>query len=202
MRIIAPGECYSEYRYFQQYKYSYDRYPNPVYFNTLFLIMHLSAIETLICQREIHFDSIHFLRFCTKYDTWFAKYRIELIVALSSTNTTKSINNIKVYNINRNEGVLKPTFSLEVMFSPTVLPMRPLAPMHSEWPEFHNKIIAILQGRSAKTTLFHYTIVTRKNIHICCHFTKRQNFRLVQIESICRRQNKCDWKIEIDFWEE
>ena len=30
-------------------------------------------------------------------------------------------------------------------------------------------------------------------------FTKRQNFRLVQIESICRRQNKCDWKIEICF---
>ena len=30
-------------------------------------------------------------------------------------------------------------------------------------------------------------------------FTKRQNFRLVQIESTCRRQNKCDSKIEIVF---
>ena len=30
-------------------------------------------------------------------------------------------------------------------------------------------------------------------------FTKRQNFRSVQIESICRRQNKRDWKIEICF---
>ena len=29
--------------------------------------------------------------------------------------------------------------------------------------------------------------------------TKRQNFRLVQIEGICSRQNKCDWKIEILF---
>ena len=28
-------------------------------------------------------------------------------------------------------------------------------------------------------------------------FTKRQNFRLVQIESICRRYNKCELKIEI-----
>ena len=31
-------------------------------------------------------------------------------------------------------------------------------------------------------------------------FTKRQNFRFVQIESFCRRQNKCDLKIEICFW--
>ena len=35
------------------------------------------------------FNSIFFLRFCTKYNTWFSKYRIELIVALSSTNATK-----------------------------------------------------------------------------------------------------------------
>ena len=30
-------------------------------------------------------------------------------------------------------------------------------------------------------------------------FIRRQNFRLVQIESICRRQHKCNWKIEICF---
>ena len=30
-------------------------------------------------------------------------------------------------------------------------------------------------------------------------FTKQQNFRLIQIESICRGQNKCDRKIEICF---
>ena len=30
-------------------------------------------------------------------------------------------------------------------------------------------------------------------------FTKRQNFRLVQIQSICRRQNKWDEKTEICF---
>ena len=29
------------------------------------------------------------------------------------------------------------------------------------------------------------------------NFTKQQNFRLVQIQSICRRQNKSDSKIEI-----
>ena len=30
-------------------------------------------------------------------------------------------------------------------------------------------------------------------------FTKRQNIRLVQIQSICRQQNKCDVNIEICF---
>ena len=30
-------------------------------------------------------------------------------------------------------------------------------------------------------------------------FTKRQNFRLVQIKRICSRQNKCERKIEIWF---
>ena len=29
--------------------------------------------------------------------------------------------------------------------------------------------------------------------------TKRQNSRLVQIETFCRRQNRCDLKIEICF---
>ena len=49
--IIAPMECYSGYRYFQYKKkeYSYDRCPNPVYFNIPLSIINLSAIETLIC---------------------------------------------------------------------------------------------------------------------------------------------------------
>ena len=33
-------------------------------------------------------------------------------------------------------------------------------------------------------------------------FPKRQNFGQIEIESICRRQNECDCKIEILFWEE
>ena len=32
---------------------------------------------------------VYFLQFCTNYDTRFSKYRIEYIVALSSTNATK-----------------------------------------------------------------------------------------------------------------
>ena len=39
----------------------------------------------------VEFNRVYFLRFCTKYDTWFSKYRIELIVDLSSTNATKNV---------------------------------------------------------------------------------------------------------------
>ena len=31
-------------------------------------------------------------------------------------------------------------------------------------------------------------------------FSKRQNFRLVQIERFCRRQNRCGSKIEVCLW--
>ena len=31
-------------------------------------------------------------------------------------------------------------------------------------------------------------------------FTKRQNFKLVYIENMFRRQNKCEWKSHIYFW--
>ena len=60
------------------------RCPVSVYFHTLLLIMYLSAIETLICRRKMSLIGsippvLH------KYDTRFSKYRIELIVALSST---------------------------------------------------------------------------------------------------------------------
>ena len=33
--------------------YSYDRCPDPVYFNTPLFIMYLSAIETLKCHRKL-----------------------------------------------------------------------------------------------------------------------------------------------------
>ena len=90
--IIAPMEVYSAYRYFQKEKYSYDRYPNQVYLNTPSLIIYLNAIKTLICHTEIEFNVVCFFRFCTKYYclTWFSKYRIELIMALFSTNTTEN----------------------------------------------------------------------------------------------------------------
>ena len=42
-----------------------------------------------ICRRKNEFNTVYFLRFCTNHDKGFSKYRIELIVALSSTNATK-----------------------------------------------------------------------------------------------------------------
>ena len=51
--------------------------------------MYLNANKTLICNTEIEINKVYFLRLYTKYLTWFLKYSIELIVALSSTNTTK-----------------------------------------------------------------------------------------------------------------
>ena len=44
----------------------------------------------LFVVKKKKFNRVYILRFCTKYDTWFSKYRIELIVALSSTNATKT----------------------------------------------------------------------------------------------------------------
>ena len=71
-------------------KCSCDLCPDPVYFDTRLLIIYLSGIEILIFHIEIVFKRVvYFLRFCTKYDTRFSKYRIELIVALSWTNATK-----------------------------------------------------------------------------------------------------------------
>ena len=48
------------------------------------------CIERLICHREIEFDTVYFLRFRTNYATSFSKYHTERIVALSSTNVTKT----------------------------------------------------------------------------------------------------------------
>ena len=47
-------------------------------------------METLNCHVEIEFNGVCFLRFSTKYDTSISKYRIKLIVVLSSTNATET----------------------------------------------------------------------------------------------------------------
>ena len=57
---------------------------------TLFILircckLYKSAIEKIYLSYRNEFNKVYFLRFCTKYDTWFSKYGIELIVALSST---------------------------------------------------------------------------------------------------------------------
>ena len=41
-----------------QKKYSFDRYPYPVNFNTTLLIVYLSVIETVICQIELKFNRV------------------------------------------------------------------------------------------------------------------------------------------------
>ena len=87
---IAPLEWCSAYWYFQWKKYCCNhRCHDSVYFHSLFLIIYLSAIETLIWYMRNEFNRVYIVRFCTKYDTRFSKYGIELIVALSSTNATK-----------------------------------------------------------------------------------------------------------------
>ena len=88
-------------------KYSDDRCPNPIHFNTPLLIIYLSSIETLICHRDIEFDRLHFLQFCTNYDTLFSKYRIELIVALSSTNATKTNADVKMHFEYKSHAILQ-----------------------------------------------------------------------------------------------
>ena len=37
-------------------------------FNTSLLIIHFSAVETLICHKEIEFNRVYFLRFRKNYD--------------------------------------------------------------------------------------------------------------------------------------
>ena len=45
---------------------------------------------------------------------------------------------------------------------------------------------------------FFFKVVKSWNVAINASlFTKQQNFGLVQIESICRQQNKCDSKIKV-----
>ena len=85
-------------------EYSYDRCTNPVYFSIPLFIIHLSAIEKLICHTEIIYIylsaietlighreiKVYFLQFCINQDKWFSKHTIELIVTLSSTNAIKT----------------------------------------------------------------------------------------------------------------
>ena len=53
-RIIAPIERYSGYGIFNEKRKSCNRRcPDSVYFHTLLLIIYLSAIERLICRREM-----------------------------------------------------------------------------------------------------------------------------------------------------
>ena len=59
------------------------RCPDSVYFNTLLLIIYLSAIETLVCCREMSLIGSTSFGFAQKYG-------IELKVALPSTNATKN----------------------------------------------------------------------------------------------------------------
>ena len=90
--IIAPIERYSGYRHFNEKRKSCNhRCPDSVYFHKLFLIIFLSAIERLICRREMSLIGPTSFDFAQKYDTWFSKYHIELIVALSSTNAKKIV---------------------------------------------------------------------------------------------------------------
>ena len=52
-------------------------------------IIYLIVIKTLICHTEIEVDTVYSPRICTKYDTCFSKYSVELMLTLSSTNATK-----------------------------------------------------------------------------------------------------------------
>ena len=86
--LIYIGEYLSDLTPYKR-KFSNDRCPDSVHFDTLLLMIYSSDIETLIGHGEIEFYRIYFLRFCTKYVTRFSKYRIELIVVFSSRNATK-----------------------------------------------------------------------------------------------------------------
>ena len=52
--VIAPTERYSGYRRFQKKRKSCNHLcPDSIYFHTMLLITYLSAIERLICHREM-----------------------------------------------------------------------------------------------------------------------------------------------------
>ena len=54
------------------------RCPDPVYFNTLLLIIYLNAIETLICRREMSLVGSTAFGFAQNTILMIFKYRIEL----------------------------------------------------------------------------------------------------------------------------
>ena len=88
--IITPIERYSGYRHFQ-WKKKVLQSSMPwfcLFSHTVVNYIFECHLNTCLSLRN-EFNSVYFLRFCTQYDTWFSNYRIELIVALSSTNATK-----------------------------------------------------------------------------------------------------------------
>ena len=87
--IIAPIERYNGYRHVQWKK---KELQSTIHWFCLFS----QAVANYIfeCYRKTYlserteFNRVYFLRFCTEYDAWFLKYRIELTVASSSTTAT------------------------------------------------------------------------------------------------------------------
>ena len=65
--------------------------PDTVYFHKLLLILYLSAIETLTCRREMSLLGSASFGFAQNTIHDFQNTVFELIVALSSTNATKTI---------------------------------------------------------------------------------------------------------------
>ena len=83
----------------------------------------------------------------------------------------------------------KKTLVISICFSPYILRRQ----YHLVWEE--NKLIVSDKSKSLS--------LTSSVCIISCHYTLtlsiQQNFRLVQIESICIRQNKCNLNTEILF---
>ena len=89
--IIAPIERYSGYRYIQwKKKVSQSSMPWFCSFSYAVVNYIFECYRNTYLSERNEFNRVYFLRFCSKYETWFSKYRIELLVALSSTNATNS----------------------------------------------------------------------------------------------------------------
>ena len=88
--IIAPIERYSSYRHFQWKKKELQSLMTwfCLFSHAVVKYIFESYRKTYLSKRN-EFNRIYFLQFCTKYNTQFSKYGIELIVALSSKNATK-----------------------------------------------------------------------------------------------------------------
>ena len=91
--INAPIEWCSGYRHFQckKRKSCDHRCPDSLFFSHAVVNYIFECCGKTYLSKRNELNRVYFLRFCTKYNTWFSKYRIELIVALSLTNATKTI---------------------------------------------------------------------------------------------------------------